>query len=133
MNKGCAFIAGILVLLVLLAGGGAVLFMRAHSPAILLSGLERAIADYREAHPDVSISPENEAWVTALSSSDGHSYAQEKLALVAPNGAFLDVHGNPIRFREDPDGSISAHSAGKDGEFDTADDVSTDNLPGFLK
>ncbi len=133
MNKGCASIAGILVLLVLLAGAGAVLFMRAHAPAILLSGLERAIADYREEHPDASIPPENEAWVRALSSPDSHGYSQEKLAQIAPHGIFLDIHGNPIRFRENPDGSISAHSTGKDSAFDTSDDVSTENLPGFLK
>lgn len=132
MFKGCMFIAIFLAALVVIFGVLLRNMLYRNAPAMLLLGIETSIADYKAAHPEAVIPVENAAWAEALT-SDSEGTDKAKLDDHVQNGVLVDAQGQAIRLVENSDGSISALSPGDDGAFDTEDDVSSVDLPAYLR
>ena len=108
-----------------------------HGESLTIVGFEAAIADYRSKNPDAEVELSNEAWVEAILAPDSNVNPQFSNSVrqisELGEGKYVDQHQNAVKLIKDENGTIRVISAGKDGAFDTEDDVSTDDLPGFMQ
>jgi len=133
MNKGCVIALCVAGVIVIACCGAGLFFGKKYGNPMMLLLVEQSIAEYQELYPDREVETTNEAWYEALTAEDSQVQNKRQLEQIAPSGEFVDLQQTPIRLKEDPDGSISAISAGPDKEFGTEDDETSAKVRQFLE
>ena len=129
MKKGCV-VALIIVGILAIVGIIGCFFLAKKgmdfATAGLCYGLEEVVAQYKAENPDkLPAENTNEAWSDVLKDLNMEG---QRIGDMMIGGKLIDPYRNPLKFQADADGTIRIYSAGKDGQFDTGDDVSSDKI-----
>ncbi|MEM0970830.1 MAG: hypothetical protein AAF191_02990 [Verrucomicrobiota bacterium] len=138
MSKGCLIALVVGLVLVLACCGGGLFFSFQYNTSQTLAFLEQGIEDYQDLYPEREVELTNEAWYAALTADDCEIPNQTTIAMIGQlgemlsevEGQFVDIYKTPIKLEIDELGLVRAYSAGRDREFGTDDDETSEK---FLK
>ena len=128
-KKGCIITAIVVVVLAALGIGGCVYFVITKGADLGNAGaafaVETTIDLYRQQNPDEEVPVTNEAWAEKLKDFQMPGAGNQNMSQFIQDGKLVDIFKRELKLEEDAGGKIRVTSAGKDGQMDTEDDVTS--------